>query len=292
MRMDVFDVGHGACIVLEAPNGRRIMVDCGFRTAPSYWWPSTHFYGENFDLLILTNLDDDHVGDFRDIRKNVPIKTAWINDSITAANLLAMKSDGMRGGVKAVHEYLSNPPALNLALDLSPFTVHFFRNRYGTFTDTNNLSLVAFVEYGNFCVLFPGDLETAGWTALLRDPQVAQLLSKVNVFMSSHHGRESGCCDEVFDHCRPDCFIMSDKEKVHDTQETTDWYRQHANGLVRLATASWLVPEQRYVFTTRNDGCLSIDVELQGAFTLTRCSNRQSENRMLSRSLVTALAGR
>jgi beta-lactamase superfamily II metal-dependent hydrolase len=292
MKMDVFDVGHGACTVLEAPNGRQIMIDCGFRSAPSYWWPSTYFYGKSFDALILTNLDEDHVGDFRDVRKNVQVKTAWINNTITAANLLTMKQDGMRDGVKAVYEYLSNPAALNIGLDLSPFTVQLFRNPYGTFMDTNNLSLVAFVEYGNFCALFPGDLETAGWRTLLQSQQVKQMLYKVNVFMASHHGRENGCYDEVFDYCRPDCFIMSDKEKVHDTQETTDWYRQRANGLIRTSTASWLIPEKRYVFTTRNDGCITLDVELQGAFTLQTCSNRQDQNLMLNRSLVAALAGR
>jgi beta-lactamase superfamily II metal-dependent hydrolase len=291
MKMDVFDVGHGACTVLEAPIGRRIMVDCGFRSAPSSWWPSIHFYGESFDALLLTNLDEDHVGDFRDIRRNLLVKTAWINNTITAVNLVAMKPDGMRDGVRAVCEYLSRPAALNLGLDLSPIKVQLFRNSYGTFTDTNNLSLVAFVEYGNFCALFPGDLETAGWRALLRDPGLRQMLGKVNVFMASHHGRESGCCDEIFNYCRPDCFIMSDKEKVHDTQETTEWYRRHANGLIRLATASWLVPERRCVFTTRNDGCLSLDVELSGYFTLQIQSNRQNENRRLNRSLLTALAG-
>src|SRR5579863_531389 len=115
VKIDFFDVGHGACTVLEAPNGRRIMVDGGVRAAPSYSSPSVHFSGESFDALILTNLDEDHVGDFRDIRKNVSVKTAWLNNTITAANLLAMKPDGMRDGVRAVYEYLSNPAALNLS---------------------------------------------------------------------------------------------------------------------------------------------------------------------------------
>lgn len=291
MKMDVFDVGHGACTVLEAPNGRRIMVDCGFRPAPSSWWPSVHFYGESFDALILTNLDEDHVGDFSDIRKNVPVKTAWINNTITALNLLAMKPDGMRDGVRAVFEYLSSPTALNLGIDLSPIRVQLFRNAYGAFRDTNNLSLVAFVEYGGFCAIFPGDLEVAGWKALLTNRDFCQLLSRVNVFMCSHHGRDNGCCDEVFRYCRPDCFILSDKEKIHDTQETDDWYRQRANGLIRLGTPSWLVPERRYLFTTRNDGCLSLDAGLGGEFTLHTQSFRQNENRRLGRSLLAALAG-
>ena len=31
MRIEIFDVGHGHCTVLTAPNGRRMMLDCGQR---------------------------------------------------------------------------------------------------------------------------------------------------------------------------------------------------------------------------------------------------------------------
>ena len=31
MRIEIFNVGHGQCAVLTAPNGRRMMLDCGDR---------------------------------------------------------------------------------------------------------------------------------------------------------------------------------------------------------------------------------------------------------------------
>src|SRR5688500_16415117 len=47
-------------------------------------------------------------------------------------------------------------------------TIQPFWNSYPSFTNTNDLSLVAFIKYANFKILFPGDLELAGWQALLQ----------------------------------------------------------------------------------------------------------------------------
>ena len=91
--------------------------------------------------------------------------------------------------------------------------------------------------------------------------------------MASHHGRESGFCEEVFKICRPYVFIISDKEMVHDTQETTGWYRQQAHGLTNLRMP-W---DTRYVFTTRNDHCMSMTVNLTGEFVLQVNSDRQAQ---------------
>ena len=275
MQIDVFDVGHGACSVITAPNGKRIMIDCGYREDHPYWWPSIHFYGQSVDALILTNLDEDHVGDFSEVLKNLNVRIVCTNDTIDYSRLLNMKPDGMQKGVKSVYEYLRQPNLMNLVVDLSPMKVSLFRNIYRRFTDTNNLSLVTFVEYGHFCIIYPGDLEGDGWRALLLDPAFRALLSRVNVFMASHHGRESGFCEEVFEICRPSAFIISDKEIVHDTQEITHWYREHASGLDKIIKTPWDTPETRYVFTTRSDGCMTINVNTMGGLVLQTKSDHQ-----------------
>jgi beta-lactamase superfamily II metal-dependent hydrolase len=277
MKVDIFDVDHGACAVITCPDGKRLMIDCGTKTDPPYWWPSIQFYGEEFAGLLLANLDEDHVTDFEKMLELVTVKTVWINDSITAARLKLMKPDGMRSGVTAVHAYLQQPICLNLKLDLPQINVHVFRHTHPTFTDTNNLSFVTFVEYGNFCILFPGDMEEAGWKEFLPNDAFTALLRRVSVAVPSHHGRESGCCADVFNwwRCSPCAFVISDKEKVHETQETTDWYRQHAKGVHKILSTLWDTPETRYVFTTRKDGCVSIEAQLDGSFVLYRQSKAQ-----------------
>lgn len=48
----------------------------------------------------------------------------------------------------------------------------FYRNSHGVppfgFDDENNLSLVVFVKCGHHKIIFPGDMEKAGWRRLLQ----------------------------------------------------------------------------------------------------------------------------
>jgi hypothetical protein len=162
-------------------------------------------------------------------------------------------------------------------LNLPQITVNLFRFPFGAFTDTNNLSLITVVEYGQFCILYPGDLEESGWKKAILNPDFRRLLGRVNLFVTSHHGRENGCYAELFTTglCNPHAFIISDKEVVHDTQETTAWYRQHAKGLEKILENPWEIPETRYVFTTRSDCCISINVMSNGRFVLYPKSREQ-----------------
>lgn len=279
MKIDIFDVGHGACSVITCPDGKRLMIDCGSKSDPPYWWPSIQFYGGTFAGLILTNLDEDHVDDFESTLKNLRISTVCMNDTIDAAGLKQIKRDGMGVGINAVHNYLQSPTCLNLPLDMPQITVSMFRFPLGAFSDTNNLSLMTFVEYGRFCILYPGDLEGPGWNRALLNPNFRALLQRVSLFVTSHHGRENGCCAELFANglCNPYAFIISDKEMVHDTQETTAWYREHARGLNKILENPWDTPETRYVFTTRSDCCISLNAALDGQFVLHPSSSVQQK---------------
>ena len=131
--------------------------------------------------------------------------------------------------------------------------VWMFHNNYPSFTDTNNLSLLIFVDVGGLSFVFPGDLERAGWLPLLEDPHVQGLLRRVNVFIASHHGRESGYCKEVFDYCKPNLVVMSDGAIQYDTQRMAGTYGEHATGEWFNAASG---REFRKVLSTRNDGNL------------------------------------
>jgi beta-lactamase superfamily II metal-dependent hydrolase len=278
VKLDIFDVGHGFCSVISCPDGKRLMIDCASKTNAPYWWPSMAFYGTSLAGLILTNLDEDHVRNFAKTIECLNVASVCINNTIGPEQLRLMKAEGDMGtGVQAVYEYLKTPNRLNMLMDIPQLTISMFRFPYGAYTDTNNLSLITFVQYGNFCVLFPGDLEEKAWKPALLNPAFRALLQQVNLFVTSHHGRESGCCAEMFTSgiCNPDAFVISDKEMVHDTQETAAWYRQHAKGLHKILENPWDTPETRYVFTTRNDCCLTVNAELNGNFVLRRKSDSQ-----------------
>ncbi|GAB6146784.1 ComEC/Rec2 family competence protein [Desulfocicer niacini] len=256
MEIKIFDVSHGFCAYLIADNGNIMLFDCGHNEKtdfrPSVYLPRKGCTG--IEHLIIHNFDQDHVSDLHNLLRVLPIQLFFRNRSITPETLSRIKqisgpiTSAMQAAIDLHAEYVhgeSDPPVF------PHIQFECFCNSYPTFTDTNNLSLVAFVHYDGMGIIFPGDLERAGWKELLEVPSFRDNLKKVDIFVASHHGRESGYCQEVFDYCNPDIIIISDKEIVHETQKNK--YKQHAIGVPWNGG-----PERRYVLTTRSDGLITI----------------------------------
>ena len=93
-------------------------------------------------------------------------------------------------------------------------------------------------------------MEIEGWKELLKNPLFVSHLSRVNFFIASHHGRESGYCNDIFEHCKPELVIISDESIQYETQNTD--YTTHATGV------RWTDGSKRYVLTTRHDGMITI----------------------------------
>ena len=288
MKIDIFDVGHGNCSLITCPNGARIMVDCGYRTDPG-WFPSVTFANQFIDLLVITNLDEDHVADLPSLLNDTRIGAIFTNPSVDANALVSMKrKHGMGSGVQHALSIINcfGPGAIGqLPIQAGAVSAWAYWNRYATdFTDTNNLSLAIFVRYGAFTILFAGDLETAGWRALLRLPYFRVDLASVNVLVASHHGRVNGQCDEVFKVCRPDVVVFSDDRRQYDSQNTDAWYRARTKGVIDLT--SYRDPVRgygmRHVLTTRRDGSLQINITHDGRFLVT-------PERTISRDLLAGL---
>lgn len=279
MRLRVWDVEHGACVMLQhaAPNpfggeqfGRLAMIDSGDSDT---WSPSTfirYVLGRTkLDYLFITNADQDHMSDLRGLAQaGVTVDTLIRNPSYTGATMRTIKLGG--GPLTGDAEwYVGACDSFNVPTDV-PFdqgmngiTCGLFYNSYPQFTDTNNLSLAVFIRYAGMTFLFPGDLERDGWLALLARADFRAWLGSVDVLMASHHGRENGFCEEAFNFCRPQAVVISDKPIVHDTQRTVPDYRavvRDAGVVVRTTM------KRRHVLTTRRDGWIQFEVTDNGNF--------------------------
>jgi len=144
-----------------------------------------------------------------------------------------------------------------------------FWNTYPRFTNTNDLSLVVFIKFAGFKILFPGDLEKAGWLALLENPAFRAELTYTDVLVASHHGRENGYCGEGFDYCKPQVVVMSDKSIVHDTQLMAQTYHNKITSYKPQGVFVATTGKRRHVLTTRKDGHIQFDIDNKGVFTIT-----------------------
>lgn len=274
MVLRIWDVQHGACAMLchhlNGSGGRLAMIDSG--DTPG-WSPSeyiTTVIGRNtLDYLFITNADQDHMSDLHGLwEAGITIPVLFRNPTYSAPEIYEIKKlsgpltrDTVRY-VRSCLEY-NQPPDEPFDQHMGGITAATFCNPYPQFTKTNDLSLVVFIDYGPFKILFPGDLEKQGWRALLNRADFRAQLANVDVLVASHHGRENGFCAEVFDYCYPRAVVISDKPIEHDTQLMTPDYRQVVRDEgVHVRTTG----RTRHVLTTRRDGWIQFTVDGTGGF--------------------------
>jgi len=265
MEIRIFDVEHGFCAYLVADNGNTMLFDCGTNGTTGFN-PADYFRARGctgIERFFSLNYDEDHLDGLPRLyalRDRIPIAILNRNTSITPDQIRALKRQ-QGGAVGPGLETLLTMMTIYTGAVASPpeypqLTYEVFQNRYPEGDGTNNLSLAVFIHYPGVSILFPGDLEQQGWQVLLRDRAFQEQLRTVNIFVASHHGRQSGYVPEVFNFCKPDIVIISDKPMEHDTQEHS--YAQHARGI------TWNKTDVRRVLTTRKDGTLTITPQAGG----------------------------
>jgi beta-lactamase superfamily II metal-dependent hydrolase len=279
MRLQIFDVEHGACAILchhlNAYAGRLAMIDSG---CSDTWKPSTHItrtLGRNrIDYLFITNADQDHMSDLQGLwDEGISVGVLHRNTSYSGAQMRAIKrqSGPLTGDAEryvAICDAYTFPATEPFSSHMGGITLSAFWNNYPNFTNTNDLSQVLFIKYGDFKVLFPGDLEKAGWQALLQHQDFRAELAGTNVLVASHHGRESGYCEDVFNYFTPDAVVISDKPIQHETQRMVPDYRNVVREKgVRVRTTM----KDRHVLTTRRDGWIQFAVTSDGYYIDTEC---------------------
>jgi beta-lactamase superfamily II metal-dependent hydrolase len=264
MRVNIFDVEHGECNIIETPSGELILIGTGHNSSTD-WRPSTWLKNRNQKphCLVLSNLDRDHLSDLPSFEPEIRPTTIKHNNFVNpdwVENLKIEESGEVHDSIKTALHWVRNvftgePVNPNYGMEIM-----FFHHPTTKFQDTNNLSVVTFISYNNVGIMFPGDIETAGWQEFLKDSNFLNYLQRTNILIASHHGREGGYCKEVFDYCSPNIIIISDKSIEHDTQDH-NLYNQHSSGLNFGGTV-------RNVLTTRNDGKMTIDIPAVGNYTV------------------------
>jgi hypothetical protein len=263
----IFDVEHGACAMLGLPGGGLAMIDCGHNESTG-WRPSEYIRYQLgltvVDHLFVQNGDNDHVSDLPGLgRHGVNVGILHRNPSHGPDVLRALKTDGTTPAIERFiamcGEYTAPVP-----VPTQPWpgvTYMAFWNRWPWVWKTNDLSLVVFIKYGPFKILFPGDLEKAGWENLLKLPSFRQELVGTTILVASHHGRENGLYDEIFNYFTPAAVVISDKPMAHETQDCD--YRPFVSPFgVRVVNQT----RRRHVLTTRRDGDILFRVQSDGQY--------------------------
>ncbi len=271
----VWDVQHGNAIYMKTPNGRNVMFDIGtgshakgkefspLKFLKNYWEVDCLHY------LVISHPHADHISDISNMF-DLGIEPLTLTRPKCINPALIKKSNQPRYA-QVVEDYLELDkkyicPVNGGWLDASnranygDVQINCFSQQEEGINNLNNYSIVAVVEYAGEKIVIPGDIEAAGWKALLEKANFRQTIIGTTIFVAAHHGREAGYHGDIFKYFKPDIVIVSDGPST-DTS-VTNRYTNHAKGTwIKKRSAGF---KKRSVLTTRNDGWIHILVHDTG----------------------------
>ncbi|MDB9373089.1 hypothetical protein [Nodularia sphaerocarpa] len=260
MEIKIFNVDCGFCALIVADNNHAALIDCGYNQRTGFR-PTSYIMNSNLvglEHLIISHLSDANLADFpylmgNDIQSQFPTKFLIKNPSLNADNLpeLGIRNNAKTGRINLFSLMSDSYRAKIIHHRFSNISFAFFSNNYPDFLDYNNLSVVTFINYFDIDIIFPSNLTQKGWYSLLNNSLFQDYLKRVNFFVASNHGQESGYVPEIFDYCHPDVVIISNKFNLPITSEMKNKYMSHAKGLKILRSNDKLL-------TTREHGTITI----------------------------------
>jgi competence protein ComEC len=181
-------VGHGTSVLLELPDGRNLLYDCGRLGSPrsgarpiaSVLWSRgiTHL-----DAVILSHADLDHYNALPELLERFSVGQVVVSTVMwakPAPGLHVLRQAIENAGVpitsvRAGDEFALGAPHVQLSILHPP--------RGGILGSDNANSLVLLVEHAGRRLLLTGDLEERGMSDLLSEEPVA-----CDVVLAPHHG--------------------------------------------------------------------------------------------------------
>lgn len=222
-------VGHGTCVVLQAPNGQTLVYDAGALGSPqhvtqsisSYLW---HQGITRIDVLVISHADVDHYNAVPGLLQRFHIGTILVSP---------MMFDGFNDGSS------EGPATLRQAIEIAGVPIREIWSgdrfrignevtidvihppRRGVIGSDNANSLTLAVEYAGRRVLLPGDLESPGIEEVM-----AELPYDCDVLLAPHHGSRRSDPPGFASWSTPEWVVISggsgeDVQPVVETYERT-----------------------------------------------------------------------
>lgn len=216
LRLDFYSVGQGEASLVTLPDGKRMLIDGGGGgreggldpgerlLAPAFW----HRGIKRLDYLVLTHPHPDHLNGLLFLARNFPVGEFWesgLHDG--SSEYLALKKLLREKGVPVRRiDATSRPISLGGVLfeAVSPQRLPAVAGTAGS-GNLNEASLVFRLRYGEFSILFTGDIgqdteqRLAAKSAALR----------CTVLKVPHHGSRTSSSESFLAATSPECVLIS-----------------------------------------------------------------------------------
>lgn len=262
----IWEIGAGLCVRIRTPSGQNHIIDvgCSDDFSPAEHIARYHWHdGDELDYLIVSHQDADHVRDLKNLvdylgepkvylsNKSVPEKEKFGLFKRIYQNILHAFEQKYTHPVK--WENSPQNPSVNGGVRIESAFLDWDDAK-----TINNSSIVVSYEYKGVVVVFPGDIEDAGWQTLLsKNPTLfSKLLDDAHtvILVAPHHGRSSGYSQSMIDYFSPHLVVISDG---YGAGETDPRFRTCASGLE-------VQGEIKKYITTKTKGRKRINISANG----------------------------
>lgn len=260
MKISVLDVGQGDSILIESDT-QNILVDTGPpESREKLMTAISHL--PKIDKLIITHPHADHVGNAFYLIENKPVGMAYDNGEISASSYYLNYLAGLS---------MENIERVTLkagdVLNIDGATLTFL-NPIATY-DVNNNSLVFRLAYGNFSMLFTGDIGFMAEAEILASG--ANVSSKV--LKAAHHGAKNSASYNFVQAVNPEAVIISagkNNRFKHPSKEAVSIYRRFTNK----------------IYCTAFNGCVTIRTDGQNFQVTPESGSDWLENFELTKEII------
>ena len=213
LRVTIIDVRHGSAALLELPDGKNLLFDCGStsgsgkaaQTVSDLLWREGI---DRLDAVIVSHADVDHFNALPELIERFHVGAVWISPSMVNVDAPSVKT--LRGAIKKYNVPVHCVDEGSLAefadagLKISFLGPPSLEADFLDQLDDNELSLVAKIEFNGRSILLPGDVEELGMESLLKQP-----IEKVDVLVAAHHGSKNSDPQRFARWCKPDFVVAS-----------------------------------------------------------------------------------
>lgn len=280
LKIIICDVGNAASAIVKVPAGYSMMIDCGCNQEKNNpvdiffsnlnWLQSEDYVthsGVHYKLALLhiTHPDDDHVRNAERVRKELTPYLVHRNNCSLFSDSDSINQD-YKKYIDSIYKG-NDPEIVNYGLDANEvFCIPFEEVQTNVKLNKkvrNNSSILRYIKYNGYRILFAGDLEKDGWEWLCNnDLRFIRLMKEgLDILIAPHHGHISGFPKSLFDLTgNVRCVIHSkDSEANKDGTDVSSQYGDYCDGIEYKALSDNRFYKGK-VLTTRSNGNIFLSV--------------------------------
>ncbi|MSQ40782.1 MAG: MBL fold metallo-hydrolase [Dehalococcoidia bacterium] len=206
LHFTVLDIGQGDAILIQSPEGHRVLIDGGPdpRLLLDHLSTLLPLGARRLDVVVLTHPDADHLDGLLGLPGEYPVGAVldpetptdspnydrWREELQQRGVQVLTARDGMQGRLGDLTMGVLHPPEPLLQ---------------GTNRDTNNNGVVLLIRYRRASLLLPGEIEETAETYLLRHaPELGSTVLKV-----AHHGSATSTTEAFLEATSPSVAVIS-----------------------------------------------------------------------------------